>query len=183
LPRLKEPVMKLQDKLPVLSVGMFLAAIVVFLDSWEWTNSFIAQKFLVGFAAAWILAMIVYGRSSWLSSLLDLRALQFLGKVSYSFYLYHFIVHNILYMWLVQTVPSPIILRWPLVLELVLIGGSVAIAIGIAVISYTCIERPFIHLGKQMLDSNPAGVRVLSYQSDLPGSSEEIRGSLPSTER
>ncbi len=81
---------------------------------------------------------------SWLEN----RILNYLGKISYSFYLFQFITMYILAYWLFPMLPVEFVSRQFLALGLVLIVANVAVSLLIAHWNYRLVEEPSLKLGK-----------------------------------
>lgn len=83
-------------------------------------------------------------------SLLDKGWAKFLGRISYSFYLLHFIVLYAVANLMLHVVPSWLIVRLPL--PVMLVGGVVMllIAVPLSMLSFTFVEKPFTLFGKRL---------------------------------
>ncbi len=102
-------------------------------------------------SATLLIAIIADGRSNPpLSRVLDVPLVRKLGQVSYSFYIYHFIILYWLAWGLLAIVSPQITGDYPLLLGLLLVVVSVVISYFIALLSYYLIERPMIKYGALM---------------------------------
>lgn len=95
---------------------------------------------------------------------LDHRVARFMGRISYSFYLWHYPV-----LWVVATLgfattDAAIWLRWPNSMAGVLLIVSVLVTIPIAWASHRLIERPMIALAKAVTSIAPASGRPSSVR-------------------
>lgn len=84
--------------------------------------------------------------------ILDTRAAHFLGKISYSFYLWHFPVLYILGVAMFLTIDNALLLRYPMTAQVCLAIVSVFFTIGVANQSYRFLEKPFMTFGKSLFD-------------------------------
>jgi peptidoglycan/LPS O-acetylase OafA/YrhL len=83
-------------------------------------------------------------------SILDSQWARFLGRISYSFYLLHFIIIYGVGNFLLHVLSSETILRWPLVVMVVGCILSVVLTIPFAKLAHIYVERPFMLLGQQL---------------------------------
>ncbi|SAL72988.1 acyltransferase [Caballeronia peredens] len=108
-----------------------------------------AADLLVVFGSTGLVWAISSGRDTKVLRLLDARWTRALGRVSYSFYLLHFIALYAIANLMMRTIPATVITRWPL---LVMMAGcvlSIAITIPIASLSFRYIEKPFTVFGRR----------------------------------
>jgi peptidoglycan/LPS O-acetylase OafA/YrhL len=103
--------------------------------------------FAEAFGAYSIISLIVWRGASGLFDFLEHPLLRWNGRLSYSFYLWHLIMLTVLAHWLYATVPAPAIHRYELAIFIAVVTLSVALALGVAELSYRFVERPFIKLG------------------------------------
>jgi peptidoglycan/LPS O-acetylase OafA/YrhL len=115
-------------------------------------------------SAGLLVTLLYYGRAGRLGLFLQLPVLAYLGRLSYSFYLYNIIIIRILCSVLVRHTSAK---EHPLEFGLVTAAVIIAITVPIAHLSEKYIERPFIELGgrvariwiKPLCDGTPlAGV-------------------------
>jgi len=95
------------------------------------------------------ISAMLYGRNLPVFSLLDSRIARFYGKISYSFYLYHFFLMFVLSQLIFAKVPPNLTMAYPLPMGLMLAALSVLISTGVASLSYRFVEHPGITLGKR----------------------------------
>ncbi len=74
--------------------------------------------------------------------ILDRREIRFLGKVSYSFYLWHFPVLYIVVTEMLRLMPTETLLAHPVLFQWLLFGVTSLLTLPIASLSYRWIERP-----------------------------------------
>ncbi len=107
-------------------------------------------------AAALILVISVDRDAAYLS-ILDSSFARYLGRVSYSFYILHFLFLYVAANFTLRHVPEWLLTRYPLVASLLIGGISIAVTLAIASFSYRFVERPMTMVGKRI-----AGIRCLS---------------------
>ena len=117
---------------------------------------------LLGVATAYLIVILTSGGESYLTYLLSLPFVVALGRISYGFYLWH---------WLIIYELSHILINR--------IWMAFALTLAAAVASYWLVERPFLKIGRR----GPAALRPLLGPSRLPGPpvqarSEILRGDL-----
>lgn len=122
---------------------IILLLIAIFLYTFRWLFSsieIIHNKFSNEWATTFgvCIFIIMAISSSRISKLLKIGALNYLGKISFSFYLYHLIV-LLIFMKSLSNLPIPIILILTFIVTLV-----------ISSVSYYMIEKPSIMLGRQL---------------------------------
>lgn len=123
-------------------------------------------RFVVNGLSAWMLIYLVsFGPRASLLNFLDHPAAHWLGKLSFSYYLFHFLTilpvwsHPETMVWLVDTVGVP-----RLLIAAVILVASTAAALSLAYVSYRLVEIPGIRLGRRIrtvfsprIRSAPAG--------------------------
>lgn len=92
---------------------------------------------------------IALGSKSRLLSFLDSRWARFLGRISYSFYLLHFIVLYAVSNFLLHILPTDLVIRWPLAVMAVGCIVSIAIAVPISALAFNLIEKPLTLVGRR----------------------------------
>lgn len=92
---------------------------------------------------AWVLLAAVYALpNQYRFPVLDVRAVRFLGKISYSFYLWHFPVLYLVGTAMFGFFPAPTLIAHPLFFQWALFALTSLLAVGIAAISFRYIEHP-----------------------------------------
>jgi peptidoglycan/LPS O-acetylase OafA/YrhL len=102
---------------------------------------------------------------SWTTRFLELSPLRFIGRISYSLYLWQQIVFH-------SSSPETVV-RWR---PLVWAGGrpqNYLVLFALALLSYFCIEKPFVRLGHKLAPPSTPGHRDLDVSS-LPRSAPAI---------
>ncbi len=117
----------------------------------------IEQLFVVlveGIFAALIITMIIENEDGFfLNKLLNLDIVKKLGRISYSFYLYHFIILYWLSYCMLLFIDSKITGSYPLFLSMSLSIVSVLFSFIVACISYRYVERPMIEYGSNVAEN------------------------------
>ncbi|MES9783585.1 acyltransferase [Bacillus thuringiensis] len=140
-------------------ITWFLFAILLFMyegliGEMKVLNNFIFRDYVVAISAC--LFVILSLSISTLSSLLRNKYLLYLGKISYSLYLYHIIsLFSLIYM-LHEILPLPIILIFSLVFSFIL-----------AMLSYIYVEKFAFRVGKYVTKQVNRKEKGLSVKSDL----------------
>ena len=107
-------------------------------------------EYTEGITAAMILAIVVYGTNLGCFRLLDQPFIRFYGRVSYSFYLWHVLVIYVVSITLFAYLPEGFTLRYPVPVSVAISTAALVLLTGIAALSYVCVEKPFIRLGKDL---------------------------------
>ena len=106
---------------------------------------------LEALAAAVIIAILAEGTVKvWGSRVLELPLVHKLGQISYSFYIYHFIIMYWLAWGLLHLVSAETTANYPLPLSLLLAVVSVPLTFVVAQLSYQAVERPMIGWGARL---------------------------------
>ncbi|HFJ9450894.1 acyltransferase [Bacillus anthracis] len=140
-------------------IAWFLFAILLYMyegiiGEIKLLNNFIIRDYVVAISAC--LFVILSLSVSTLSSLLRNKYLLYLGKISYSLYLYHIIsLFSLMYM-LHEILPLPIILIFSLILSFIL-----------AMISYLFVEKFAFRIGKYIAKQSNLEKKGLSVESEL----------------
>ena len=134
-------------KIVVLLLGLFLYTFRYTLPVYfSWKLSASIPWLVTGVGSALVLMVVI--ASERVQTFLSLSWLRFIGKVSYSIYLIHFLVLILLTPRLFQLIdapPSALALTW-------LLGAAftVIVTIGLAALSYRFVEVPSMTLGKAL---------------------------------
>lgn len=140
-------------------IAWFLLAILLYMyegliGEIKVLNNFILRDYVVAISAC--LFVILSLAVSTLSSLLRNKYLLYLGKISYSLYLYHIIsLFSLIYM-LHEILPLPIILIFSLVFSFIL-----------AVLSYIFVEKFAFRVGKYVTKQANRKKKGLSVKNDV----------------
>ncbi|MGN5648391.1 acyltransferase family protein [Bacillus sp. Brlt_9] len=140
-------------------IAWFLFAILLYMyegliGEIKLLNNFIFRDYVVAISAC--LFVILSLSVSTLSSLLRNKYLLYLGKISYSLYLYHIIsLFSLIYM-LHEILPLPIILIFSLVFSFIL-----------AMLSYIFVEKFAFRVGKYVTKQANTKKKGLSVKNDL----------------
>lgn len=123
----------------ILGVGIFLPL----------SHTLLADE-VVLLGTAGLIWAISTGRTSPVLAIMDSRIIRFLGKISYSFYLIHFVVFHALAGLAMRYVSEAILLRAPLAVVLMVGCISILITIPISVFSFRFVERPLTQAGRYL---------------------------------
>ncbi|MFC0242411.1 acyltransferase family protein [Rhodopseudomonas telluris] len=118
-------------------------------------------RFLVNSLSAWgMIYLVAYGPRASLLNVLDQPIAHWLGKLSFSYYLFHFLTitpvwnHPEFLVWLIDTVGMP----RPAV-ALLIFSASTMAALTLAYICYSFVELPGIRLGRAVRGLLPLRIR------------------------
>jgi peptidoglycan/LPS O-acetylase OafA/YrhL len=100
-----------------------------------------------------ILSLIVWSRKTDLFRIFEHPVLRWNGRLSYSFYLWHFIVLTIVTRQLYASLSPEAMHRYEIVIFMATILGTAALALGIAQLSYSFVELPFISVGRKIIST------------------------------
>lgn len=99
-----------------------------------------------GFGAAFIVAYLLVPQGGWLARALNFRPLRFLGRISYSLYVFHFPLLSLVETW----TWNHIIAQPYLPAQVVCIFTVVPVCLGAGTLGYYCIEAPSLRLGRRI---------------------------------
>jgi peptidoglycan/LPS O-acetylase OafA/YrhL len=103
-----------------------------------------------------IVSALAWTSSRAIGAVLLNPAARWVGRVSYSFYLWHALIMFAVVRLELAILPGELFGRWDQVLRALTFLVSTGIALAIAGFSYRWIERPFIGVGKRLGSSRPA---------------------------
>jgi peptidoglycan/LPS O-acetylase OafA/YrhL len=106
--------------------------------------------FLQSLCAGIIVTLLVASEGRVAMPWLDHPAARFLGRISYSFYLWHFPVVFVLVTLGFATIDASLWREWPNAMALALFTVSTLVTIPIAWASYRAIELPLIRVGRNL---------------------------------
>ncbi|MFA6005546.1 MAG: acyltransferase [Patescibacteria group bacterium] len=132
--------------LALATFGLFATAITISSLSIDVDFPFVRHIPLVLF-----LGLLVYKPAAYVSDVLLSKAFQFLGRISYSFYLFHFLVLYITIRLLFNVVDNNFLQHYFFHFELLIALGTIALAAGVSYFSYRFVEQPFIALGRKVV--------------------------------
>jgi peptidoglycan/LPS O-acetylase OafA/YrhL len=130
----------------LLAIATFLSATPLWGISLGNTTSIVYEAA----SASVVIACLVYGPELRWFHWIDQMWLRLVGRVSYSFYLFHLVVLYCLARAIVQIPGTLVAFIPPLVLNVALAGMSISVAILLARSLFVWIETPFMLLGKQI---------------------------------
>lgn len=127
--------------------AVYAAAVLLLVFSVVCRDVFFRQTFrysLQGLSMALLFPPLIYaGRYRWANNVLSVRPLVFIGKLSYSIYLCHWIALIIFFdLGFTQATPA-----W--------IAGNVLLTAGLSLCSYYLVETPFLRLRKKFGSQQP----------------------------
>jgi peptidoglycan/LPS O-acetylase OafA/YrhL len=88
--------------------------------------------------------------------LLDRPAMRFLGRVSYSFYVYHYLVLGFLIQGATRLFDATTLTREPLLPQIAITLLTIVLTLPLSAISYRWVEQPMISVGRRLLRSRQA---------------------------
>lgn len=106
--------------------------------------------FVEGVCAMMLIASVVYHPEVRWWKVFDLAAIRTLGRLSYSFYLFHFIIHYLIGVAMLLLVAPQALSAYPIVWHGLLSVVSVTLTIPFAALCYRWIEKPFIEVGRRL---------------------------------
>lgn len=115
-----------------------------------WTAETPPNVFTQALCAFAIVCLIVWRDEDRSFRMLDGRWLQWNGRMSYSFYLWHFFLLTVAVHAIDASLPSQTVVNSRLLIFAAVEIVTVAAGLAIAQISYSCIEEPFIRWGAQL---------------------------------
>ncbi|MFM0692221.1 acyltransferase [Paraburkholderia graminis] len=110
----------------------------------------IFADFMVVTGSAGLICALTQGRRPKAVSILGTRWARFLGRISYSFYLLHFIVLYATGTALLHLLPAEVVLRWPLAVMAAGCVISIAVSMPIAMFAFDRVEKPFTLMGRRL---------------------------------
>tara|TARA_R110000850_G_scaffold87045_2_gene187345 strand:- start:37333 stop:38568 length:1236 start_codon:yes stop_codon:yes gene_type:complete len=135
--------LKVWNTLFLVSIACLISARSVFSPG----NLFCAVLMEAVFATL-LIAILADGKTNpLLSRVLDVPLVRKLGQLSYSFYIYHFIILYWLACGLLAVVSPTVTAAYPLMFGLLLAVVSVVVSYYVAFLSYHLVERPMIKCG------------------------------------
>lgn len=127
----------------------FLAAyLLVLLPQWVIQNRPTSVIYLETFGAFSLISLLVWGPASKINKLLNHRILRWNGRVSYSFYLWHWTIMLLTCRIGFAMLPPDFIYNANELFFALMFGISLALSLAIAQLSYKFIELPFMKLGR-----------------------------------
>ena len=102
-----------------------------------------------GLASATLVALLAFGPRCGLHDLLETRPLRFLGRISYSYYLYHPLTLVLFTSCLFRLNFQSALHASPVVLPMIVALVTVSAAIPLGWASYVLVEKPMIWLGRR----------------------------------
>ena len=154
LPELSEFFRQCASK-PVAKAAVLALAFALFFGSIAVPIGSRAVELCKGTASAALIGLIAFGGATSVFHVLDFRPIRFLGSVSYSFYLVHFIFLFGLSELAFQTVPAHFLIRYALPSSLMLTIVSIVVAAIFSGWSYKYVEQPGIALAKWFFLKTP----------------------------
>lgn len=104
-----------------------------------------------GVGAFGLLSLVVWHGEARVFRWLDSPVMRWGGRLSYSFYLWHFIVLRLAIHELYERLPPAFMTANDVAIGLATAVGTIAAALAIAQLSYSFVERPFISIGAMLV--------------------------------
>ncbi|WP_247537351.1 acyltransferase family protein [Ralstonia pseudosolanacearum] len=128
-----------------------LSAMVAVNALWPLVHLLYGDAAIAVSAAILILVIVVDGKAKFLA-VMDTRAVRFLGRVSYSFYILHFIFLYGTANLALRVLPEGVLVRYPLIASVLVAIASIAMTLPFASLSYRFVERPMTAVGKRIAE-------------------------------
>ncbi|MGC5886776.1 acyltransferase family protein [Ralstonia pseudosolanacearum] len=128
-----------------------LSAMVAVNAIWPLAHFLYCDAAIAVSAALLILVIVVDGNAKFLA-VMDTRAVRFLGRVSYSFYILHFIFLYGTANLALRLFPEGVLVRYPLIASALVAIASIAMTLPFASLSYRFVERPMTAVGKRIAE-------------------------------
>ncbi|CAH0439537.1 hypothetical protein LMG9673_00318 [Ralstonia pseudosolanacearum] len=128
-----------------------LSAMVAVNALWPLVHLLYGDAAIAVSAAILILVIVVDGKAKFLA-VMDTRAVRFLGRVSYSFYILHFIFLYGTANLALRVLPEGALVRYPLIASVLVAIASIAMTLPFASLSYRFVERPMTAVGKRIAE-------------------------------
>ena len=129
---------------------ILMSFLIMIFPSLFFQGSFI-NYFWEIFGAIILLSVLQFGNNSISKIVLESSIVRALGKISYSFYLYHFTILYICAVTFLSQLPKEYFHMYPFGCSVLLCISSIILSIPISYLSYRFIEVKFIGLGKRLL--------------------------------
>lgn len=137
------PVILVRSALPILFISAAIIVVIIIhqkkLDFANLIDTFTLWDLFFGS----VLIFSISQKNNWLKSLLGTRLFKFFGKYSYGLYVYHQPVNKLMF----DKFIGPMHLSFPF-LPIIATIVCLSLSIGMALLSYNLIEKPFLRLKK-----------------------------------
>lgn len=137
-------------------LGMVIVPVIIILSiSLSLTDNFAMTKLIQVLLVWFFLGYIIYGRKSFLKKIFNSAKLQSFGKLTYSFYLWHFLILYIESKMFINIFGDKLIgNNFHLGLNIFLGLISIFITVPVAFLTYVCIEKPTLLISNRILKSS-----------------------------
>ncbi|QCX49319.1 acyltransferase family protein [Ralstonia pseudosolanacearum] len=136
-----------------------LSAMVAVNALWPLAHILYCDAAIAVSAAILILVIVVDGKAKFLA-VMDTRAVRFLGRVSYSFYILHFIFLYGTANLALRLFPEGVLARYPLIASALVAIASIAVTLPFASLSYRFVELPMTAVGKKIAEMQWLRIRT-----------------------
>lgn len=126
---------------------------------WPLAHTLLSDGLIV-LGASGLIWAISTGKQSGLLDVLDNRAVRFLGRISYSFYLIHFVVLYAVATIFLDILSENILTRFPLLVVIAAGAVSIMIAIPLSMFSFRYVEMPLTQLGRSISLRRETNVQI-----------------------
>ena len=116
------------------------------------TQSFVSILGL-SLGAFGVVTIVAWGGGKWIRAALMLPPARWLGRISYSFYLWHWLVLVAFTRLLFVLVRPEVLAPHFALVELGTVAVTIPVALGVAALSYAFVEKPFIAVGYRIVPS------------------------------
>lgn len=99
-----------------------------------------------------LLSYVIHGSGTASTALLRTPWARFLGKISYSLFLFHYPIVNIISFYVLRNMSPSVAAfnqHWPLIIQMCFFLAVLVVSIAISTVSYYWIEKPSIRLGRK----------------------------------
>jgi peptidoglycan/LPS O-acetylase OafA/YrhL len=136
-------------RVPLWLVGVVCAALMVLPGTVTLMHLPFADL-SIGIGSACIIVILASNTSSIRTAWLEAGPVRFIGRVSYSFYLLHVVVLYALAAIALRTIPSLVLESQPAIVMAISAAASIMLALPLAWLVNSTIERPFTKMGKRL---------------------------------
>ena len=135
---------------------LFVLGLVLLVSARALGWNLASSTLLESIGSAFIVGSVVFGAHLHLFSFFDWHPIKVAGRVSYSYYVYHFPILMLTMAIVLPRLPTTLVLTQPLVTAFILWVTSSLVAFPVAMLSYAAVEKPFIKIGTALVNRGRA---------------------------